>query len=86
MTPTPGALTFPINQKLLAGGLTVTDDAVRAAMAFAFRELKTVVEPGGAVALAAALSGEVDAAGKAIAVVLSGGNVDADVYAEALRH
>jgi len=70
----------------LAGGLTVTDDETRAAMAFAFRELKTVVEPGGAVALAAALSGKIDAAGKTIGVVLSGGNVDADVYAAALAH
>ncbi|MEM6490387.1 MAG: threonine/serine dehydratase [Pseudomonadota bacterium] len=84
MTPTPGALTFAINRKLLAGALRVTDDEVRAAMAFAFRELKTVVEPGGAVALAAALSGKVDTAGKTIGVVLSGGNVDADVYAAAL--
>jgi threonine dehydratase len=76
LAPTPGALTFPINQKLLAGGLTVTDDEVRAAQAFAARHLKLVVEPGGAVALAALLAGKIDASGKTVGIVLSGGNAD----------
>jgi len=51
-------------------------------MAFAFRELKLVVEPGGAVGLAALLSGRLDAQGKNVVIVLSGGNVDADLYAK----
>ncbi len=74
--PTPGAVTFPINRALLAGGLVVSDDEVRAAMRYAFSTLKLVVEPGGAVALAAVLSGKIPTAGQVTAVVLSGGNVD----------
>lgn len=76
LAPMPGALTFPINQKYLAGGLTVTDEEVRAAQAFAARHLKLVVEPGGAVALAALLAERIDAAGATVGVVLSGGNAD----------
>src|ERR1700722_17118780 len=76
LAATPGQLTFPINQKYLAGGFAVTDDEVRAAQAFAARHLKLVVEPGGAVALAALLAGRIDAAGATVGVVLSGGNAD----------
>jgi threonine dehydratase len=76
----PGALTFPINQRLLAGGLTVTDDMVLAAMKFAWRDLKLVVEPGGSAGLAAALHDRVACAGKRVGVVLSGGNVDPALY------
>jgi len=76
LAATPGQLTFPINQKYLAGGVAVTDDEVRAAQAFAARHLKLVVEPGGAVALAALLAGRVDATGKTVGIVLSGGNAD----------
>jgi len=54
-------------------------------VAFAFRELKLVVEPGGAVALAALLAGHIDARGKTVAIVLSGGNVDADLYARLIQ-
>lgn len=81
---TPGALTFPVNQRLLAGSLAVTDDEVREAMRAAFRHLKLVVEPGGAVGLAAVLSGKLDVKGKTVVVVLSGGNVDADFFAQVL--
>ncbi len=81
----PGELTFAINRRLLAGGLVVTDTEVRRAVAAAFAELKIVVEPGGAVALAAVLAGRVDCRGRTVAVVLSGGNVDADLYADILR-
>ena len=84
MAPTPGEITFPIHQRLLRGGFAVTDDMVLDAMAWAWRELKLVVEPGGAAALAAVLSGLYDCAGKTVGVVLSGGNVDADVYRRAL--
>jgi threonine dehydratase len=82
MAETPGEITFAINGKLLAGGVTASDEEVGAAMAFAFRELKLVVEPGGAVGLAALLSGRLDAQGKNVVIVLSGGNVDADLYAK----
>lgn len=81
-TSMPGKLTFPIIQALVSGVLTVTDAEVRAAMRFAFRHLKLVVEPGGAVALAAILSGKLNTAGKTTAIVLSGGNVDAELFGE----
>jgi threonine dehydratase len=84
MSPTPGILTFRINQRLTEAGLAVSDAEVQQAMAFAFRELKLVVEPGGAVPLAAVLSGKVEAAGQTIALVLSGGNVDAATLTAAL--
>jgi threonine dehydratase len=82
--PSPGVLTFALMQRLLSGGLAVSDDEVRAAMTWAFRHLKLVVEPGGAVALAAVLAGKLDVRGRTVVVVLSGGNVDADVYCQAL--
>ena len=82
MAEMPGEITFAINGKLLAGGVAASDEEVGAAMAFAFRELKLVVEPGGAVGLAALLSGRLEAQGKNVVIVLSGGNVDADLYAK----
>jgi len=84
LTPEPGELTFQINKRLLKGGLVVSDEMVVEAMRIAFEYLKLVVEPGGAVALAAILSGQYSAHGKTVAVVLSGGNVDGDAYAKAL--
>jgi threonine dehydratase len=81
LTGTPGRLTFDIMRTLLSDGLVVTDDEVRSAMRFAFRELKIVVEPGGAAALAAVLEGKIEARDRTTVVVLSGGNVDADVFA-----
>ncbi len=82
--PTPGALTFSINQRLLAGGFALSDAETAGAMKAAFQYLKLVVEPGGAVALAAALTGAYDCKGKTVAVVCSGGNVDPGVFAAAL--
>jgi threonine dehydratase len=84
LTPRPGELTFPINQHLLSGGLVVTDDQVRAAMRFAFSKMKLVIEPGGAVALAALLAGIAPPAGQDgdTVVVISGSNVDPALYAE----
>lgn len=84
LVPTPGELTFAVNRRLLAGSVTVQDDEVLQAVAFAFRELKLVLEPGGAAALAAVLSGRLDLAGRTTAVVLSGGNVDAGLFAAAI--
>ena len=81
----PGEMTFEINRRLLAAGLTVSDDDVREAMRFAFRHLKLVVEPGGAVALAAVLAGRIDTRDKTTVVVLSGGNVDVELFAEIQR-
>jgi threonine dehydratase len=81
MATVPGEITFAINQRLLAQGVTASDPEVAAAVAFVFREFKLVVEPGGAVGLAALLAGRIEARGKTIVVVLSGGNVDADLYA-----
>lgn len=80
----PGAITFPINHRHLAGGLVVTEAEVFRAMRFAFEHLKIVAEPGGAVALAAVLAGKVAAKGGVIGVVVSGGNVDPGVFARAL--
>jgi threonine dehydratase len=85
LAPMPGELTFEINRKLLSGGFAVTDDEVRGAVAYAARTLKLVVEPGGAVALASVLCGKLDARGRTVAVVLSGGNIDAGQLAQFLR-
>ena len=80
----PGALTFPLLQRAQAKAVAVSDVQALAAMAHAFNHLKLVVEPGGAVALAALLSGKIEARGKAISIVLSGGNVDAELFQRAL--
>ena len=82
MTPTPNAHTFEINRRLLAGGLTAGDDDAREAMRFAFDSFKIVVEPGGAVGIAAVLNGQIDITGKTIAVFTTGGNVDPQRYCE----
>jgi len=82
MASIPGEITFAINSKLLSHGVTATDEEVGVAVGFAFRELKLVVEPGGAVGLAALLAGRIDTAGKNVVIVLSGGNVDADMFAK----
>ena len=84
LTPMPGELTFPVNQARLAGAVAVQDSDVLAAMAFAFTHLKLVVEPGGAVALAALLSGRWQSRSQVVGIVLSGGNVDPAVFARAL--
>lgn len=84
LAPTPGRLTFAVNERLVAGGVAVSDAAVGEAMAFAFRHLKIVVEPGGAVALAAVLSGRFDARGKTVALTVSGGNVDPETFIRAV--
>jgi threonine dehydratase len=81
MAQSPGKLTFEINRVLVGEGVTATEEEVALAVAFAFRELKLVVEPGGAVALAALLAGRLDVAGKTAVVVLSGGNVDPELFA-----
>ncbi len=84
LAPTPGDVTFPLAQKVLGPGLVVTDEEVLDAMELAFREFKLVLEPGGAVALAAALTGKLPVKGRAVAVVCSGGNVDHATFKRAL--
>ena len=79
-TPTPGALTLPILQRRVRGGATLSEQDVANAMRFAFEHLKLIVEPGGAVALAAILSGKINSDAKAICVTLSGGNVDRETF------
>jgi threonine dehydratase len=84
MVSTPGELTFEINRRELAGARSVDDAAVRRAMALAARHLKVVLEPSGAAALAAVLAVPPRVTG-GIGIVLSGGNVDTQLFMEALR-
>jgi threonine dehydratase len=79
-----GVLPFAIAQETFAGALAMSDAAVADAMRTAFREYKLVLEPGGAIALAAALSGRIDIRGARVAVIASGGNVDPDLFARVL--
>ncbi len=83
-SPEPGEMTFAINQPRLAGAFAVTDEEALAAVAFAFRWLKIVVEPGGAVGLAALLSGKLKLDGRTALVIASGGNVDPEVFVRAI--
>lgn len=76
LAETPGKVTFAVGRAVLAEGLAVSDDAVREAIRYAFAELKLVIEPGGAVALAALLAAKYVANGRTVAVVISGGNID----------
>jgi threonine dehydratase len=85
VTPSPGQLTFPHMARLCGPGLAVPDDDALRAMAAAFTRLKIVIEPGGAVALAAALYHGTAIEADTLIVVASGGNVDAPLFAEALR-
>lgn len=84
VTPQPGDLTWPIIQRLCGPGLAVSDDEALYAVAQAFLRLKIVAEPGGAVALAAALRQRDEIAGDAVVVVVSGGNVDPAMFSHAL--
>ncbi len=84
ITPEPGRITFPIMARLCGPGLVVTEDQAMHAVALAFARLKIVVEPGGAVALAAALFHPDQIEGDAVIAVASGGNIDAQVFRDAL--
>jgi threonine dehydratase len=81
LAETPGQMTFDIMHRLGVRGLVVTEEDIRSAIRFAFRHLKLVVEPGGAAALAAILAGKLDTKDKTTAVVLSGGNIDVELFA-----
>ncbi|HKY94661.1 MAG TPA: threonine/serine dehydratase [Kiloniellales bacterium] len=84
LAATPGELTFAVNRKRVEAGLVADDREVGRAMAYAFNRLKLVVEPGGAIALAALLAGRVKVTGETVVVVLSGGNVDAATFEKVL--
>lgn len=84
VTPQPGDLTFPIMKRLCGPGIAVSEEAALHAMAEAFLRLKLVAEPGGAVALAAALYHKDEIEGDAVIAVISGGNVDPAMFARAL--
>jgi threonine dehydratase len=82
LVPTPGELTFAIVRHNLAGGLVVTEEEIKTAIRLAFRELKLVLEPSGAVTLAAIVSGKIATKGRTLAAVLSGGNVEPALFSE----
>jgi len=83
-TPTPGKLTLPIMQRLVRDGITLTENEVCEAIVFAYKYLKLVLEPGGAVALAAVLSGKIKTQDRIIGLTLSGGNIDPALFAKIL--
>ena len=85
MTPEPGEMTFAINKQNVKSGFAVSDDEIKAAMRFASENLKIVVEPGGAASLAAVLSGKLETKGRVIGLTVTGGNVDAEFYAQVLE-
>lgn len=85
VTPSPGQLTFPIMHRLCGTGFAVSDEQCLHAMALAFARLKIVIEPGGAVALAAALFHGNQIDGDHVIAVATGGNVDAEIFARALK-
>ncbi|MCP5087707.1 MAG: threonine/serine dehydratase [Rhodobacteraceae bacterium] len=85
MTPIPNAVTFPINQALLAGGVTASDAEVREAMRFAFEHFKIVTEPGAVVGLAAILNGQVTIKDRTVATVITGGNIAPKRFAALLE-
>jgi threonine dehydratase len=85
LAATPGELTFEVARRNLAGGLSVTDEEAKAAVRYAFEELKLVLEPGGAVSLAAILAGKLPLKGRTVAAVLSGGNIDPALFAQIIQ-
>lgn len=85
MASSPGVRTFAIGRRYFSGAVSVSDTALAAAMRFAFHELKLVLEPGGAAALAALLDRKVDVRGRSVAIVLSGGNVDPETFARLVK-
>ena len=85
MTDIPGELTFSINRERLSGVLTVSDNDVRSAMKVGFDQYKAVIEPGAAVGLAAVLRRTIDVSGKVVAVIATGGNVDAANFCAAIN-
>jgi threonine dehydratase len=85
MSPQPGVLPFEIHKRRVTGGFTADNEQILLAMSYAFHKLKLVVEPGGAVSLATLLVNRAQFAGKGpVLVILSGGNVDAEIFSQAI--
>jgi threonine dehydratase len=85
LVPDPGPMGWEINSKRLAGGLVVSDSETLVAVGLAYDELRLVVEPGGAVGLAALLAGRLDVVEKTVVIVLSGGNIGDEMLADGIR-
>lgn len=85
LVPDPGPIGFEINKQRLAGGLVASDPETLVAVGLAYDELRLVVEPGGAVGLAALLAGRLDIAGRTVVIVLSGGNIGDEMLADGIR-
>jgi threo-3-hydroxy-L-aspartate ammonia-lyase len=81
---TPGRLTFEVNARVVDHVVVVTDEEIRDAMRFLFERMKLVVEPSGAVGVAALRAGKIDVAGRRVGVIVSGGNVGVDRFIEVL--
>jgi len=86
LAPTPGELTWSVNSRTVDQFVSVTDSEVEEAVRFAFRYLKLVVEPGGAVSLAALLGGKVAIRDKRVVIVISGGNIDPKLFCRFLAN
>lgn len=86
LAPTPGEATFAINRRLVDGIFVVSDEEAGAAVAHGFEALKLVIEPGGAVALAAVLESRIPPGDGAVVAVLSGGNIDAELFASLTKY
>jgi threonine dehydratase len=84
-SPATGDITWPILKANLTGAVGLTDPEIAETLRYAFSTLKLVIEPGGAAGLAALLTGKVEAKGRTVGVVVSGGNVDPELYAKILR-
>lgn len=84
LSPIPGEITFPIHQQLLAGAFAVSDEQALDAMNLALRQMKLVIEPGGATSLAAVIAERKSFAGKNVVIVSSGGNADPEMIERAL--
>ena len=80
LAPEPGELTFEINKALLDGGITVTDEEVKRTIIFLAEHLKTICEPGGAVAAAAIINKKIDIKNKNVVIMISGGNIDPEMF------
>ncbi len=80
LAPMPGNLTFPINLKNIEGGIAVSDEEVKKTIVLLSEHLKIIVEPGGAVAAAALLYNKINIKNKKIVVMISGGNIDLDLF------
>lgn len=85
LAPRPGDITFLINQTTLVGGLSVNDYEVKKTIIQLAENLKIVVEPGGAVAASALLNKKIETNNKTIVVMISGGNIDNDLFSKIVK-